>query len=475
MFSQSIQNQISLLGGNQNNSQPATTITAAAPEILTVGDGKEYHYIKPTKIYNRDGWTAQSYIHANGYDWSIYTTKGYNGKVYTSVTTCKVNNDDGMFTSIDMGMMMGKPVNQDFKITCPIVTGRVTDKLISEVHKLAIIEFLRRLQDGQLPHAPKAIQVGQVIFTHHPNGRDDKRVVYAIDGDIYKTVSLDGSRTHRDSHIRPYSEKFGIGVYYNEGDTITQEEIDRLLPIAYANMEAEAEREQEQLLRAAKKAEEKKAYLAQFQKADKRTTTTMLKAYILREFPTVSKVSITSDSFSGGDSIDITYYAPEPIKELESIQYQLRYGSFDGMTDSYSHTQDKEAFIIDGFIMEEYKYAHVRFEQSNEVRATKPQPTTTTMPATNNGVSVTLMSEKGGIEIKFASKPNSDILDKLKSLGFRWSRFNSVWWANQSSERKAYAMQLGGITEDTRQDEAGAMVQANDDAYFDNFCQRNNI
>lgn len=452
----------------------ATAQPAQETQVLTSGD-KQYHYIQPTRIYNRDGWTAQSYIHANSYDWSIFTTKGHNGKVYSSVNTCKVNKSVGGFTSIEMGFMMGKPANQDFTIDSDLLKGaRITEQKIIDEHKIAINLFLAKLRLGELAEAPKAIQIGQVLFTDG-NGPQDKRAVYEIVGNVYKTVSLDGSRTHQDSHIRPYNERFGIGVYYNEGETIISAEIERLMVLAYANMEAEAEREQEQLIIDTDKANKKKAYLAQFTQADKRTTSTMLKAYILREFPTVSKVSIKSDSFSGGDSIDITYYAPEEIEAINEMRYKLRYGTFDGMTDCYNYDEDKEAFIIDNHIMETYKYASIYFEKSDETREAKPQPTATAPSTSSNGISVNLMSDKGGIEVKFASKPNAQVLDKLKSLGFRWSRFNSVWWANQSSERKTYAMQLGGITEGTRQDEAGAMVQANEDAFFDNFCQQNNI
>jgi hypothetical protein len=416
----------------------------------TTATQPNYTILRPTKVYNRDGWTAETYINANGYTWQLLTTRGRNKQVSTYVTTCKVSTSNSG-TSIDMGMLMGKPVNQDFKILQAGEYPRLTEAIISEIHLLAFVEFQRKLTAGQLAVAPKEIGIGQVLFTEHPMDRENRRAIYSVIGDgSYKTVYLDGSRTSQDDHIRPYSDKFGIGVYYNEGDIITQDEIDVLLQKAYANMEIEAEQEQIKLQEQENKNAERKAYLAQFTRADKRTTSNMLKAYILREHPTVSKVSIKSDSFSGVDSINITYLAPEPIEAIEAMKYKLRYGSFDGMTDMYNYDGENEALIIDGYIMETYKYASIYFEKSDEQRVinTTPAPTNSTAPnSSNNGVNVTLMSDKGGIEIKFAAKPDGGILDKLKSLGFRWSRFNGVWWANQSTDRKLYAMQLGGITE----------------------------
>jgi len=43
-------------------------------------------------------------------------------------------------------------------------------------------------------------------------------------------------------------------------------------------------------------------------------------------------------------------------------------------------------------------------------------------------ISIKKNEEKQGIEIYFKEKPSSDVLDKLKSNGFRWSRYNKCWY-----------------------------------------------
>lgn len=48
---------------------------------------------------------------------------------------------------------------------------------------------------------------------------------------------------------------------------------------------------------------------------------------------------------------------------------------------------------------------------------------------------VTLNNEKNGIEIRFAEKPSSEVLDRLKEMGFRWSNRKKIWYAKQTTER----------------------------------------
>ena len=47
--------------------------------------------------------------------------------------------------------------------------------------------------------------------------------------------------------------------------------------------------------------------------------------------------------------------------------------------------------------------------------------------------------EKNGVEIKFSSKPSDEILSKLKSNGFRWSKFSKVWYCKYSEKQMEFA------------------------------------
>jgi len=64
-------------------------------------------------------------------------------------------------------------------------------------------------------------------------------------------------------------------------------------------------------------------------------------------------------------------------------------------------------------------------------------------------VSVVLNEEKNGIEISFTEKPEPEVIEELKSNGFRWSRFSGgKWWAKQTPETIAYAESLKVNTND---------------------------
>lgn len=55
-------------------------------------------------------------------------------------------------------------------------------------------------------------------------------------------------------------------------------------------------------------------------------------------------------------------------------------------------------------------------------------------------VTLSYNHEKGGVELRFPSKPNAEVLDSLKLAGWRWSRFSSCWWHTDTPEARAYAL-----------------------------------
>jgi len=50
-------------------------------------------------------------------------------------------------------------------------------------------------------------------------------------------------------------------------------------------------------------------------------------------------------------------------------------------------------------------------------------------------MNITMNTEKNGIEIRFDNKPEQLILDTLKANGFRWSKYQKMWYAKQTEER----------------------------------------
>ncbi len=57
-------------------------------------------------------------------------------------------------------------------------------------------------------------------------------------------------------------------------------------------------------------------------------------------------------------------------------------------------------------------------------------------------IEINYNEEKNGIEIKFNSKPNQEILNELKKNGFRWHRVKKVWYAKQTEEKVNFVNSL---------------------------------
>lgn len=188
------------------------------------------------------GYIAESRTEtdANGNFWEI-TTHKYNGGRIICQATQGQDKGDGM-ASFDMFGAKRLQLASD-------TVGRATDKAILEVHAKGLEEFARvQAEQPEEVQNKYVIEVGQVIFSDFPagDGNSDRRAVCQIirPGE-YKTVRLDGSGFDHDEHVRPYSEKFGIGSYYNEGDKIDPIEVQKLVELATEATEKRDRAEQE--------------------------------------------------------------------------------------------------------------------------------------------------------------------------------------------------------------------------------------
>lgn len=357
---------------------------------------------------------AETKLTVNGASWVIYTSKGYGGLISTNCRKVEA----GKNGSYSFMMFTSEKSKESFTLNA--VKATATANKIKEIHLKSLADFDAMREAGELPEGPAPIEIGQIVFTDMIQ-RDERneRAVYAIEegnfGKSYKTVYLDGSDLDQDDHIRPYSEKFGIGTYYNPGEKISQDQIDDLLIKAHA---AVKERKRVQALEAEIKAIEDKAEkerLSQYTKADTRKTTNVIKAYILKTFTDVVKVSVKTDFFAGGDSMHVTYHAPSEIKELESFIETFQEGRFDGMNDIYEYHEKRKPIIIDGFILQTYKYTSARHEvaEAREVREAKPAG----QPIKSGSLELIQYSEKA-IALFGDSRA---IKEQLKAIGGRFN------------------------------------------------------
>lgn len=59
-----------------------------------------------------------------------------------------------------------------------------------------------------------------------------------------------------------------------------------------------------------------------------------------------------------------------------------------------------------------------------------------------NGKTIRENAEKNGVEIIFNSRPDDEVLTLLKSSGWRWSRFNGLWYNRLTPENLEFAKNL---------------------------------
>lgn len=366
--------------------------------------------LENTRIANTPhGWEGMTKVKVNGKNWILSTMKRYNGTISTN---CHAVQDEG--NGNYSFMLFSGDESEDFYLNVLPKGTRATEKVIKEAHFKSLALFDAKNEAGELPKAENEykIEVGQIIFTDHPMGNmsESRRAIYKIEdsnfGRDYHAVLLDGSRTETSRHIRNYKKKFGIGTYFNEGERIDQAQIDALLISATENMKQEAAKEEAQSIIDKAQAEKKANYLSQFKRADRRETTNIIKRHILKTWPTVQKVEIKTDAFSGGDSMDVKYFAPAEIDDLETFVKSFQYGHFNGMEDLYEYS-DSEEIILEGHILQTYKYVSAAWQEATEA------PNFEAVEVKTGTVQIIDYSEKA-IAVIGDTKP---IKDKLKALG----------------------------------------------------------
>jgi hypothetical protein len=180
-----------------------------------------------TRIYKslRNGWTAETtYKNIGGKDWQINTLKRSGGRISTIAQA-------GNATDSGFSFMMFS--DKTIKLTDEKVSA--TEKAVYEIHLkgLAIFDQMKEAGEFGTPeNKPYEIEEGQILFLNG-YGQDEyhheRKAVYKIEkgqyGIKYHTVNLETLALSVHDHVRNITEKFGIGIYYKEGDKISSEEL----------------------------------------------------------------------------------------------------------------------------------------------------------------------------------------------------------------------------------------------------------
>jgi len=69
-------------------------------------------------------------------------------------------------------------------------------------------------------------------------------------------------------------------------------------------------------------------------------TAKAIRAELKKAFPSI-KFSVTSENYSMGDAVRISYTNGVPTKDVEAITNKYQYGDFDSMTDMYKYTNNR--------------------------------------------------------------------------------------------------------------------------------------
>lgn len=149
------------------------------------------------------------------------------------------------------------------------------------------------------------------------------------------------------SHCAPAC--IGRGGWSDTGHTLTADEIQAFITAASERQTREATERQHAAAEAAADRAQRTAdalkthpYLVQLapgEYASAKAGAANLRRHLKHAFPGV-KFSVRSDTFSGGDSIDIRWSMGPAVKEVEAISRQYQEGHFNGMEDIYENDNE---------------------------------------------------------------------------------------------------------------------------------------
>lgn len=106
----------------------------------------------------------------------------------------------------------------------------------------------------------------------------------------------------------------------------------------------------------------------------------MIKSELKKAFPSVV-FRVVSDNYSMGDAVRISWVDGVTTEQVNDIARKYQYGSFDGMTDSYEYTNNRDDIPQTkyvqlarnysdhaiGTLFEEIKYAYVGFDTVTDI------------------------------------------------------------------------------------------------------------
>lgn len=137
-------------------------------------------------------------------------------------------------------------------------------------------------------------------------------------------------------------------------------------------------------------------------------------------------------------------------KKYQEVKNCRRYSNHISKLDQYEIFELKEVEEItteEKWVREKVKNTSKKEEaktESSEVVATEKNITIE--------CKVKFNEDKNGIELLFNKKPSLEVRDNIKALGFRWSKFNKVWYAKNTEATREKLKEIGLLKEDIKTD-----------------------
>ncbi len=322
------------------------------------------------------------------------------------------------------------------------------------------------------------IVIGQIARFYGYGNERERLAVYKIEKDerwgstYYHLLNLDKPKISKHEHLRPLETRKGspIGIFYQQGEVATQEEIDEIMPMALAYEQREADKRAEANRIREEKEEQAKKWWAE-------NTPKWAKGYIVAEFKKNESDSMT-DYFAASTQkrVLIAWSASDRLNFKEMRQAGEVMTEIENLNDL---EEDRYHRILgnyySGWTIKKLGIGNTYYQMFDEVRikASAPQSIQGAEP-TGDKIAVCKLNEaKGGIEIYFNSKPSTAVLDDLKANGFRWGKFNKCWYKHDTPQARQIVAKYATIPTQSTQD--GLLVEAQENAGIDNWAQENGI
>ena len=165
------------------------------------------------------GWKGETITSVNGQTFEISTLKRSSGKLTTSAMPIQVIKTPGFLsTQFDSDALFNKTINLISE-----VVSRVNEKAVKAQHFEALTIFEKMVEAGEIqPEVKQEPEIGTILFLDgYGKGKGcpgNSHIVYKIEdssfGRKYFTVEKDTLCLNVKDHVKPFSDKFGIGTYF---------------------------------------------------------------------------------------------------------------------------------------------------------------------------------------------------------------------------------------------------------------------